>query len=90
MEVKFSFDVDSALRAVKLNSSEKQLAQVAFSITLPPTKRRGLTSRARFSIQVSFPSSCPGLAFRLDTFLVGVNGVASFRGYLVECPLNHN
>lgn len=41
-----------ALRAVKLNSSEKQLAQVAWTITLPPTKGRGLTSRARFSIRV--------------------------------------
>lgn len=29
--MKFSFDVDSALKAVKLNSSEKQLAQLGSS-----------------------------------------------------------
>lgn len=55
-EVKFSFDVDSALRAVKLNSSEKQLAQVAWTF---------LPLRTHFKSEVFNPGI-------LSLFLIGL------------------
>ena len=80
-----------ALRAVKLNSSEKQLAQVAWTRTLPPTKGRGLTSRARFSILSLF---LPGLGFltwhlscrsERGCLVSGLSCWMSVESYITDC-----
>lgn len=73
-EVKFSFDADSALRAVKLNSSEKQLAQVAWTF---------LPLRTHFKSEVFNPGI-------LSLFLIGLGfqtwhlSCRSERGCLVS------
>ncbi|GMN34509.1 hypothetical protein TIFTF001_048358 [Ficus carica] len=74
---KTAIAIDTILNQKQMNSRATSESETLYCVYVAFLE-------VRFSIQVSFPSSCPGLAFRLDTFLVGVNGVASFRGYLVE------
>ncbi len=76
-------------RPVYPDRDDKDLSLLELTLEWRNYYRLALVLRREISIKrVSVHSSCPGLAFRLDTLLVGVNGVASFRGYLVECPLN--
>ena len=69
----------SRSKSSEVNSSEKQLAQVA--LTLTPTKRRGLTSRARLSPLLAraflFSSYLLGSALFLPAVLVNTVVVVS-------------